>query len=134
MNEIINALRRKEALLKKAGQFELVDHQLWFRGYSIYLTAWCKKYLAMKIFDPEYDRRTVLNIKRIYKELLYDWEIHHLPSRDRNILVPQPPKLFQLEDAAKYLEARGLLTLAEPQKTLFANSEILKLLRGHYGR
>lgn len=124
MNEIIQDKNE----LSTAKRMEIVDGSLWFKGYSIYLTAWCKKYLAIKIFDPNYDRRVHLDIKELYREVLLDWELHHFSSIERGIPVPLPPKLFQLEDAVRYFEAKKLIFLTEQSKPMFANSELLNLL------
>jgi hypothetical protein len=80
---------------------ELISPPLWFEGYSIYRTAWCKKWVAMVILDPQFSQKD-LSIDELYQSILYEWELHHYPNDALGIPVPNPPQLYQLEDAVKY--------------------------------
>jgi hypothetical protein len=80
---------------------EIVSPPLWFEGYSIYRTAWCKKWVAIVIFDPQFAQKD-LSIDELYQSILYEWGIHHYPNDLHGIPVPNPPQMYQLEDAVKY--------------------------------
>jgi hypothetical protein len=80
---------------------ELISPPLWFEGYSIYRTAWCKKWVALVILDPEF-KQTDLSIDELYQSILYEWGLHHYQNDIRGIPVPNPPQFYQLEDAVKY--------------------------------
>lgn len=70
---------------------EIIDNLLWFPGYSVYLTDWCKAYLQVKVNSPQglksYDMVT------IYKDILLVWYAHHLQVE----FPPLPPRLHHLE-------------------------------------
>jgi hypothetical protein len=80
---------------------EIVSPPLWFEGYSIFRTAWCKKWVALVIFDPDFSQKQ-LNIDELYQSILYEWALHHYPNDGLGIRTPNPPQLYQLEDAVKY--------------------------------
>jgi len=80
---------------------ELISPPLWFEGYSIYRTAWCKNWVALVILDPQFTQKD-FSIDELYQSILYEWELHHYPNAPLGIPVPNPPQLYQLEDAVKY--------------------------------
>jgi hypothetical protein len=112
-----------------ASKYEIVDSPLWFSGYTIYKTAFCKKWLANIIFDPTF---TPNSSSYLYSKLLYDWELHHIMQTSYQ---PVPPSRKQFEDAIKYFYAKNILTdpLNPPKKPKhpffdFSLSPIVKAL------
>lgn len=101
---------------------ELVSPPLWFEGYSIYRTAWCKKWIALVILDPQFAQKD-LSIDELYQSILYEWELHHYPNDRLGIPVPNPPQLYQVEDAVKYFYYKQVVieTIKPSTKYLGAN-------------
>ena len=100
---------------------ELISPPLWFEGYSIYRTAWCKKWVALVILDPEFKQKD-LSIDELYQSILYEWELHHYPNDLRGILVPNPPQLYQLEDAVKYFYYKQVVIESVRPSTKYVSS------------
>jgi hypothetical protein len=80
---------------------EIINPPLWFQGYSMFRTAWCKKWVALVIFDPEFSQKQV-NIDELYQSILFEWQLHHYPNEELGIKIPNPPQMDQLEAAVKY--------------------------------
>lgn len=80
---------------------EILDPPLWFEGYSIYRTPWCKMWIALTVFNP-YFSQSQIRIDDLYQSILYEWQLHHYPNDELGIRTPNPPQLFQLEEAVKY--------------------------------
>lgn len=99
---MLKKIKQDNDLMAIASRSEIVDNKLWFQGYSIYRTAWCKKWIALLIFDPKYQGGR-FNINYHYKQAVQDWRLHHLPLIDAGEPMPEPPRLFQFENAFKYI-------------------------------
>ena len=81
--------------------YEIVDNALWTPGYSIYLTHWCKRYLALQIYRQK-ELSSIDSIDSIYRDILSIWAIHHLPNTENNYPIPIPPRPFHLQQAYSY--------------------------------
>lgn len=101
------AAQQREQLINLAARHERVTDLLWSPGYSVYLTAWCKKYLALKLLDHRYPRCARFDEESEYVCMQYYWYNHHV---DFLINIPPPPKLFQFLDAVNYLRVIGIIT------------------------
>jgi hypothetical protein len=127
---MLKKTQKNKDLLAIAAYVEIVDNKLWFQGYSIYRTAWCKKWIALQVFDPNYQGGK-FDISYHYKQALQDWTLHHLPLLDEQKQMPQPPKLFQFENAFEYLNYYLPLEIKNHQRSTnnFWNIEHSPLLR-----
>ena len=106
---------------------ELISPPLWFEGYSIYRTAFCKIWVASVILNPEFKQKD-LSIDDLYRSLLYEWELYHYPNYDRGIPVPNPPQLYQLEDAVKYFYYKQVvIETVRPSTKYISSTYPLKL-------
>lgn len=133
INNNINAITRlskKHHLLKTVKNLEINDDYLWFKGYSIYLTAWCKKYLAILIFNPGFDFNKPFEPKVQYIRMVEKWHSHHWELAQRSMPYANHPKLFQFEDAIAYFQAKQILTNVQSIPTFLnlQKSEILRFL------
>lgn len=107
---------------------ELIDPPLWFEGYSIYRTAWCKKWVALVILDPQFSQKD-LSIDELYQSILYEWGLHHYQNDVRGIAVPNPPQLYQLEDAVKYFYYKQVvIETVRPSTRYFSSPYPRKLI------
>jgi len=87
---------------------EIVDNQLWFPQYSVYKTSWCLKYVALIVLDPQFNDIEI-NIDKLYSSALVDWELHHLDNTKQGLPVPDPPYLYQMQDAVNYFIYKNIV-------------------------
>lgn len=92
---------------------EIIDNLLWFPKYSIYLTDWCKAYLAVKMYSPGGLKED--NLIKIYQDVLLVWYAHHHFYDDP---TPDPPRYHHLEIAYNLLMKERMLTHEIKQKLL----------------
>ena len=109
------------AINKESRIQEILSPPLWFPYYSVLRTAFCKKWLALIILDPEFKEKEV-SIDKLYQSLLYEWELHHYSNHIRGIPIPTPPHLYQLEDAVKYFYYKQVVieTIRPSTKYIFS--------------
>jgi hypothetical protein len=79
---------------------EIVDNLLWFSGYSIYLTDWCKIYLSIRLHSPKGLEK--VDLARLYRDALLVWYAHHQRHLET---IPTPPRYYHLELAFEYLKS-----------------------------
>jgi hypothetical protein len=102
-NEINNSLDTV-----KPSVLEIISPPLWFPGYSVYRTAFCKKWLALIILDPKFQVKT-LCVDTLFKSLKTDWDLHHYPNISHGLPIPAYPQLYQFDDAVKYFYYKNVV-------------------------